>query len=58
MDGATMPVLNAWFDVVKDILDQVFLNGSPPDTTTLHKANQVLNTALQAQTVLHTPTTR
>jgi len=30
-----------------DILNQVFVNSSPPDTTTLSKANQVLNTALE-----------
>jgi hypothetical protein len=41
-----------------EILDQVFVNSSPPDITFLHQANQVLKTALQARTVLNTPTTR
>jgi hypothetical protein len=41
-----------------DILDRVFLNSSPPDISTLHQGNQVLETALKAQTVLNTPVTR
>jgi hypothetical protein len=41
-----------------DILDRVFLNSSPPDISTLHQANQVLETALKAQTVLNTPVNR
>jgi len=41
-----------------NILNQVFVNSSPPDTTILLKANQVLNTALEARTVLNTPITR
>jgi hypothetical protein len=40
-----------------DILDKVFLNNSPPDTTTLCAANRVLKDALSNQTSLDTPIT-
>ena len=41
-----------------DIFETVFQNSSPPDIATLRKANITLATALQARTVLNTPTTR
>ncbi len=41
-----------------DIFDTVFQNSSPPDCSTLRKANTVLVTALETRTVLNTPTTR
>ena len=41
-----------------DIFETVFQNSSPPDITILRKANITLATALQARTVLNTPTTR
>ena len=41
-----------------DIFETVFQNSSPPDFATLRKANAVLSTALEARTVLNTPTTR
>ena len=41
-----------------DIFETVFQNSSPPDISTLRKANITLATALQARTVLNTLTTR
>jgi hypothetical protein len=40
-----------------DIFEKVFLNSSPPDFQTLHKANTVLSTTI-SQSVLNTPTKR
>jgi hypothetical protein len=40
------------------ILDKVFLNSSPPDTTTLHKANQVLKQSLRNCEGMKTPVAR
>ncbi|KFZ02262.1 hypothetical protein V500_00330 [Pseudogymnoascus sp. VKM F-4518 (FW-2643)] len=40
-----------------DIFEKVFLNSSPPDFQTLHKANTVLSTTIN-RSVLNTPTKR
>ena len=38
-----------------DIFDQVFVNSSPPDISTLHKANELLISTLQDRTTLLSP---
>ncbi|KFY93533.1 hypothetical protein V498_04362, partial [Pseudogymnoascus sp. VKM F-4517 (FW-2822)] len=41
-----------------DIFEKVFLNSSPPDFQTLHKANIVLSTTISRSSALNTPTKR
>jgi hypothetical protein len=41
-----------------DIFEKVFVNSSPPDFQTLHKANTVLSTTISRGGVLNTPTKR
>jgi hypothetical protein len=41
-----------------DIFKKVFLNSSPPDFQTLHKANIVLSTTISRSSVLNTPIKR
>ncbi|KAK9357499.1 hypothetical protein V1504DRAFT_56024 [Lipomyces starkeyi] len=38
-----------------DIFDRVFVNSSPPNATTLQKANELLNTVIETRTTLNTP---
>jgi hypothetical protein len=38
-----------------DIFNQVFVNSSPPDATTLRKANELLTTTIDTSTTINTP---
>jgi len=38
-----------------DIFDQVFVNSSPPDATTLQKANELLLTTIDTRATINTP---
>jgi DDE superfamily endonuclease/Tc5 transposase DNA-binding domain len=38
-----------------DIFDQVFINSSPPDEANLRAANELLNSTIEARTILSTP---
>ena len=60
--AATLPTTDVVLERPKtptehDIFEKVFLNSSPPDFQTLHKANTVLSTTIN-RSVLNTPTKR
>jgi hypothetical protein len=38
-----------------DVFNQVFVNSSPPNASTLRKANELLVTTIEASTVINTP---
>lgn len=38
-----------------DIFNQVFVNSSPPDISTLHKANELLKATLRSRTLINSP---
>jgi len=62
IQAATLPTTDVVVERLKtltehDIFEKVFLNSSPPDFQTLHKANTVLSTTIN-RSVLNTPTKR